>query len=281
MNKNIIITAVASAVGGAAVGSAITYRVVHKKAEKKAQAFADEQIQNVKDTYKLLRKEPPYDNPVTAVKAYNDRLDELQYLSSNAEEAAIIAANEAAEEAVEEAKEAVDELVETIDEVEEGHIGEFLVTDEEAEAAQNPVVRNIFDEARRRSAQIEAELGPDQFDALKTRDAQAPFRISTDEFMDDENNFSKITITYFEGDDVLVDERESVIPDIDGVIGRETLQHFGEDSDSKDTVFVRNERLQTDFEVVRETGTYTQMVLGVRDFKDSRPKIRKMRDDDE
>jgi len=280
VNKNIAITAVAAFVGGAAVGTGVTFLVVNKRAQRKWEAIANEEIQNVKDTYKLLRKEPPYDNPVTAVKAYIDRVNELQYLSENAEEAAVMAANEAAEEAIDEAEEAVEELKETIDIVEEGHVDEFIVTDEEAEAAQSPVVRNIFDEIRRRSAEIESTHSPEEFDALKARDASGPFKISTEEFMDDENGFSKITITYFDGDDTLVDEREAVIPDIDGTVGRDNLHRFGEDSDSKDTVFVRNEKLRTDFEVVREEGTYTQMVLGLRDFKDDRPKIKKMRDDE-
>jgi type IV secretory pathway VirB10-like protein len=282
VNKNVI-TAAAFA-GGVVVGSGVTYLIVHKRANKKAQReweeFANEEIKNVKDTYKLLRKEPPYDNPATAVKAYIERLDELQYLSEHAEEAAIQAANEAAEEAVEEAEERVEEFVEAVEAYEEEHDSDFIITDEEAEAAQDPVVKNIFDEARRHIAERESARDPETFDALKNRDARAPFHISTDDFMDDENEFSKITITYFEGDDTLIDERESIIPDIDGTVGRDNLHHFGEDSDSKDTVYVRNEKLQTDFEVVREEGTYTQMVLGVRDFKDNRPKIRKMRDDE-
>lgn len=279
MRQNIIIGGVAFVVG-AASGCGITYLVVNKRAQRKWQAISDEEINSVKETYKLLRKEPPYDDPATALKAYGERLDELNYLSGQAEDAAIDAAEEAVEQAEEQLVEAVETLEETLT---EATTDELLTVNEDPDFVppeERPVIRNIFEEARRVREEREAVRDPDAFDALKVGDRREPYLISEDEFHDDANEFSKITITYFEGDDTLCDDREQVIYDVDNVIGRDNLHHFGEDSNDKDIVFVRNEKMESDFEVVREEGSYTKIVLGVRDYENDRPRNRKMRDDE-
>lgn len=276
MNKKDILKAVAFATGGAAAGSGVTYFLVRTRLKRKFANLANEEIESVKETYKLLRKEPPYDDPVTAQAAYLERIDELQYAS----QASALAQEEAAEENIEDLQE---KLAKAFDEAEEIHeINEAIlenVDDEDEPEESTSVIRNIFDEARFRTQKTD-KTDTERFDVLATRDPNIPFVITTDEFMDDENEFDKLTITYFEADDTLCDERESIIPDIEGTVGRDNMHKFGVDSDSKDIVYIRNEKLKTDFEVARDERSFANVVLGVRDFEDDKPRIRRMRDDE-
>lgn len=66
------------------------------------------------------------------------------------------------------------------------------------------------------------------------------------------DEFDKSTLTYFETFRILVDEDDELIEDIAATVGWRALSRFGDDSGDPDTVFVRNPRLLTDFEVVRE-----------------------------
>jgi len=63
---------------------------------------------------------------------------------------------------------------------------------------------------------------------------------------------SKITLTYYPRDRVLLDEEEDPVEDIDRTVGWKNLNQFGGVSGDPDVVFVRNRRLETDFEVVKE-----------------------------
>lgn len=115
---------------------------------------------------------------------------------------------------------------------------------------------------------------------LRTPDK--PYVIPIGDFMsdveEDYEDYDKITITYYSEDGVLTDDADKVIPDIDKSIGLLNLKKFGKDSDNADIVYVRNERIKTDFEIARVDGSYTKIVLGF-DSKTSKKELR-MREDD-
>lgn len=94
-----------------------------------------------------------------------------------------------------------------------------------------------------------------------------PYVISEDEYMYPTvfKEFEQSTLIYYESDDVLATDRDEVIKDVDELIGPSALTRFGEESGSDDVVFVRNIRLSTNFEVVREKGSYQELVLGIED----------------
>ena len=93
------------------------------------------------------------------------------------------------------------------------------------------------------------------------RPAPNPYVIDFERFCEDPEN-EKITITYYEGDDTLVDEGDEIFPDISGVIGYESLNSFGKGSEDPDVVYVRNEKLGIDYEVIRNKESFKEMVLG-------------------
>lgn len=93
------------------------------------------------------------------------------------------------------------------------------------------------------------------------RDTTKPYVITLAEFSEENETYSKITLTYFTTDDTLCDERDAPIRDTTIIgVGFEDL--FGQDSDDPDVLYVRNDKLQVDFEIARRNESYTQTVLG-------------------
>jgi hypothetical protein len=90
--------------------------------------------------------------------------------------------------------------------------------------------------------------------SVQEYDKTPPFVISRDVFAYDEEgeHYEKITLNYFARDRVLLDDDEDPMDDIAGMIGWRNLSRFGDESHDPNVVFVRNRRLQTDFEVVKD-----------------------------
>lgn len=90
-----------------------------------------------------------------------------------------------------------------------------------------------------------------------------PYVISVDEYNEENETHDKLTITYYNIDDTLVDERDEIIADVDSIIGNEALSRFGDGSNDPDIVYVCNERLAIDYEVIRVDKSYQETVLGI------------------
>ena len=96
-------------------------------------------------------------------------------------------------------------------------------------------------------------------DANRT-DVPPPYVITIDEFSE-ENHYDKVNLYYYEGDDSLCDVDEDLMEDVRGILGDDPYSHF----DDYNTLYVRNERLCMDFEVIRITGKYSEIVCGIID----------------
>ena len=81
-----------------------------------------------------------------------------------------------------------------------------------------------------------------------------PYVISPDEFGEFED-YDTISLTYY-ADHVLVDDGGDKIEDMDDVVGMESLTRFGEYEE--DSVFVRNDRLKCDYEILMDERTYSE-----------------------
>ena len=84
---------------------------------------------------------------------------------------------------------------------------------------------------------------------------ERPYVISPDEF-GEKDGYENVTLTYY-ADGVLTDYFDNVISNVDEVVGFDSLDHFGEYDE--DAVFVRNEKMETDYEILRD----------LRDFNES------------
>lgn len=94
-----------------------------------------------------------------------------------------------------------------------------------------------------------------------------PFIISCDSFSDEKPLYDKITLHYYDIDDVLADEDDEAVPSPDQIIGMDAISNFGETelSDDPDIVYVRNPRLSSDFEVIRLHKNFHKVILGVEE----------------
>lgn len=101
---------------------------------------------------------------------------------------------------------------------------------------------------------------------------EQPFVIDKATYSWDEEgeNHEKTTVTYYPSSRVVLDEDDEVIDDPGAVIGWRNLGRFGDESDDADIVYVRNRRLMTDYEVVRDEDsplpTHVKYGLGREEF---------------
>ena len=87
-------------------------------------------------------------------------------------------------------------------------------------------------------------------------DVERPYTISPDEYgeLDD---YEMISLTYY-ADDVLADDMDEIVEDVDSVVGKDSLETFGEYE--KDSVFVRNDERKCDYEILRDARNYSDVV---------------------
>lgn len=91
---------------------------------------------------------------------------------------------------------------------------------------------------------------------VEEEDDMEPYVIPPEDF--DTEDYQVESLTYW-NDGVLTDEFDNVVFDLPGTVGEDSLNHFGEYED--DSVFVRNDRTRTDYEILLDT----------RNFKDVHP----------
>jgi len=102
------------------------------------------------------------------------------------------------------------------------------------------------------------------YDRDALRAAHKPYLISHDEFHNTETEWDKMSIMYYEDDDVLTDENDRPVNDVEYLIGEKHLDFFGlRSGGDKNQVFIRNPQLSTDYEVTRHSDAYTLVVLGI------------------
>jgi hypothetical protein len=261
MNKDLI-NKISLVLGGVLIGSGTTYLIVNQRLQTKYIRIANESI----------------DRQLAQYTQNEELVDELGYRSDDEilevapEEPAIYNALTGEQEIVAEAEEIV--AVNTDPQI---TVGGKLVKDilEKATDVINHDVRPpeqakkviTLDDVLASPADIPAG---NIFDVVKEpspkelRDKAYPYVISEDEFHQDEEHYDKITLTYYEGDGVLADERDQLVPDIKGTIGKDSVTHFGYDKNNPDVIYVRNDARKADFEVIRDEQTYAEAVFGAR-----------------
>ena len=71
-----------------------------------------------------------------------------------------------------------------------------------------------------------------------------------------EDDYDVVTFTYYTND-ILTNEQDEVIEgkELETLIGSDSLTHFGEYEE--DCVYVRNDKLKTDFEILRDIMPYS------------------------
>jgi len=83
-----------------------------------------------------------------------------------------------------------------------------------------------------------------------------PYVIAPEEFgeLDD---YETISLIYY-ADQILADDNDVIVDDIEDVVGFDSLNSFGEYED--DSVFVRNDRLKCDYEILLDQRKYSDVI---------------------
>ena len=230
-------------IAGVAVGAVAGYFATRKYMTTKYEAIIESEVAQAKEFYSALSKKDDYETPEAAARKLGVETG----------------LNPEAARAASDAIEALRNYQPSSD-----------ISEEEPKA----VVNNIFVNSQ--------PLDDYDFDVeVENRDYSRPYIISREEFMENEPEHDQNTVTYYEGDDVLVDERDDVIEDTEGTVGDDNLTRFGHGSKDNNIVYIRNEIRDVDFEVVRSRGKYAKEVLGFDDEDLQPTRRRRGRGDDE
>lgn len=113
-------------------------------------------------------------------------------------------------------------------------------------------------------------------DAIATRSPNRPYVIHRDEFWNEEKGYDQSTLNYYAGDDIMTDSDDTPIYNYQNTVG-ELL--FGLGSGDKNVFFVRNEKLKSEYEIIRDMDSFSSVVLGMdldgrSDLKHSTRKFR-------
>lgn len=214
---------------GLGTGCVIGYFVAKKHLETKYQKIADAEIDEMRETFRTHQREAEK-IARESKPALEDIVEELGYKGEG----------EAAEQT--RYSEVEIKAIEEVEEVEEANAEE---------------TQNVFDQP-----DIDAVEVWDYAIETKRRVPHLPYVIHVDEFQQNEDDYEQVTCTWYEEDQILTDERENLIDNFEQMVGLENIK-FGHGSNDPNVVYVRNERLHMDIEVVKNEGSYGEQVHGV------------------
>lgn len=256
---------------------ALTAHILTKNALKaKYEALVEAEVQTAKAYFSMRHKTGAYADPVKLAEerlgkdeVETEYVEKVQQYTGREEHIQKAEVKHVSKPRPEEDMEAfeqrlIDEAKQEVDGVKQ-KLGIFEEEDEPDEE-EEVITMNIFSE---NEASASSAGG---------RDTNRPFILSAREFEEGELDYSQNTLTYYEGDDVLTDERDQPIHHLQKIVGAENLK-FGEMSDDPNIVYIRNNELEVDFEVCRSKGTFTEEVLGFTE-PSNKPRPRKFREYD-
>lgn len=258
-----------AALGSLVTGSALGYAIAWKRLSGKYEQIVKQEIEEVKNHYKILRKSEidlvkaaaKYQGSVKEADKYEGLVEELHYTQPHPD---------------------LEPIVDDGSPESQRLIGEGKALAEKIVAAQEDLKhedesQSIFGE--------HAEDAPDDFDyekelAERKLNPLIPYVITHDEYYHGERDFEQVSLTYYDGDGILSDDRDQVVDDVDKVVGLRNILKFGYGSNDRNVVYIRNENLAIDIEVLRSDGKYSREVLGFIEHS-HKPRPRKFRDSDE
>ena len=89
-----------------------------------------------------------------------------------------------------------------------------------------------------------------------------PHRISIDDFTDNGPYYQQVTVTYFPKEQLLVDDISGEFEDVESTVGKDNMELFRELDE--DVMYIRNDNVSIDYEVVKSNAEYDPMSNGYR-----------------
>lgn len=200
-----------------AIGAAIGSLVTWKLVKTKYEMIAQEEIDSVKEVF-AKRKEKSYD-----LSEYHD-FDEFD---------------------------TDDDYAESTDDSEKNSDVQFKHSDKPSLSDYAKILndKGYTDYSSITDKKEEKEGGNESVDVKK------PYVISPDEF-GELDEYEAVSLNYY-ADGVLTDDWDNVIEDVEGIVGVDSLTHFGEYEE--DSVFVRNDNLKTDYEILMDVRNFSSI----------------------
>ena len=106
------------------------------------------------------------------------------------------------------------------------------------------------------------DISKEDFDAMKERLAGSehpeeehdePYILTVEEFEDGKPGYDSIGLSYYRGDDSLVDDAEELV-DVDETVGEENLDVFRRSD--QDSIYIRNDRIGVVYEIIAIDGNF-------------------------
>ena len=237
MNKVKVQFGLLGAALGAAGAGMAAFAIAYRKAESKYSKIADEEISEMREHYQAKGKALEAE---AAKRPVEEIVKERGYASDDPKSVAPPMAIPPPTAVVEDATE------------------------------EPPEVRNIFREAK-------IEHVWDYHAERRRRSPDIPYVIHYDERH--ELDYQDVTLTYYEVDDVLCTDRDEIIDisDRDGLIGEGNLERFGHGSNDAAIVYIRNDKLELIYEVVKSPNSYSEEVHGFTHDAGDRRNLERMR----
>lgn len=94
---------------------------------------------------------------------------------------------------------------------------------------------------------------------VQSRRDRSVYIIHRDEFYGEESGYPQTTLTYYAGDNILTDENDVPIYNFPAIVGD---LKFGYGSNDRNVVYVRNDKLKAEYEILLSSGSYEEEILG-------------------
>lgn len=94
-------------------------------------------------------------------------------------------------------------------------------------------------------------------------DEAYPYPITQEEYHRDEEEYDKLTVTYYSGDDIVADVQDEVMNNAEGLIGNCHKKFMGFDPVDPNVVYVRNHNMKADYEVLFDPMAFITAVHGI------------------
>lgn len=291
MNKRMLTEILISSGAGLAVGYGVGSFVTARRMKKEFNAIIDEELAkmqaDMEDIHARINKTGKYATPESAAETLIDNDTLIANLDEN--EIVVNTANRDAfgqykvESDLEEGEEPVSISMEDLKKFFHD-AGDTPTRPEKSresfvEQPLNPPVveHNVFED---HEDEDEGEL--QDLDENEVINPEQPYVITIEQFHNTRDDHHKAVVIYYEGDDTLTDETDTIIDDIDGNVGRANLERFGHGSKAPNTVYIRNEKNGVDYEMVRLKRGWAEEKLaqfGVNNSEE-KPRVRRMRGDE-
>lgn len=222
---------------GAGIGAAVAYKLAEKRLGDKFDRELDEQIAATREWRHRIAKEGEFESPESAVKALvpDEVVDVVRQYQGREKP---VPYNDPSK----------------------------IVTDPrppvEVVVEQAEVTQNVFVEAEKNSRNDPKDWDFNAEVADRELNPDTPYAISFEEFNENSPTHEQTTLMYYTLDDTLVDAKDMPIDNVEYTIGEDNLTRFGHGSGDPNVVYVRNEKIDMDFEVVKSEGSYHREVFG-------------------